>query len=205
MSISEQIKSFLLTKKRQLLLAILVISLLVSIFGTLIFPSWRTGFLGIGLPAPMKTFTGRYVNFSIDYPQSWVAHETPHGIHGDQEVIAEILVPGRSWPSVVIAHQTVLEEDIYQIATWGDTRAKKHSNYVATTLEPLNAPNFDGLLREYSWESSSPVFGVSNVQCKDWYVLSTTSGYALSFCAEKKDWHQVDQVFQQMLMSFSTH
>lgn len=81
------------------LILIFVVSLVIMFFSQ----KSRTGPFGIGLPAETQIFVARQGGFSIKYPQSWVAFETPQGSHGDEDVIAVILVPGRSFPQVYIA------------------------------------------------------------------------------------------------------
>jgi hypothetical protein len=179
------------------LILIFVISLVIILF----FPESRTGPLGLGLPAETRVFMAKQGGFSITYPQSWVTFETPQGSHGDEDVIAVILVPGRSFPQVYIARHFFSEGNISQVTAWGKIRARKRSGYVEVSVSDLSTPHLQGVIREYLWYESTP-FSHIEIRCKDWYVLKHNMGYDLSFCAESKDWQQFDGVVNEMVKSF---
>lgn len=176
--------------------------LLVSALLILLNPSMRTGPFGIGLPAPMTKFKGEYINISMNYPNSWVANETPQGDHGDDEILAGFFVPGRGFPHVLIASREFSENKIDQVVLWGEKRARiKYPNYTQLELNTFSAKHNDGWYRKYSGLSESLIFGSSVVICCDYYLLSDTIGYSISFCSMKEDWPQVEKIAQEMMDS----
>jgi hypothetical protein len=179
------------------LISIVVISLVIMVFSQ----ESMTGPFGLGLPAKTRVFLANREGFSIQYPQSWAAFETPQGSHGDEEVIAVILVPGRSFPQVYIARHFSPVSDISQVIAWGEIRARTRNGYLAVSVTNFNTPYLQGIMREYLWYDIT-LFGQLEIRCKDWYSLKGNGGYDLSFCAESKDWQQFDAVLGEMVKSF---
>lgn len=190
-------------KIRKFILLILIAICVLSTLAIIFLPSRRTGPFGIGLPSPMSQYTSLNNNFSIEYPNSWTIGETPQGSHGDKEIIAAILVPGRSFPQVYIARKSFLENDINQVALWGQSRAENRCECTPTSFEYFDTPYFHGVTQEYSWKTTNIFNITSTINCRDWYVQYNTEGYALSFCAYQQHWAQVDDVFKEMMNSFS--
>jgi hypothetical protein len=151
----------------------------------------------------MQTYVSQREHFSISVPESWGVAETPHGNHGDKEVIAVIGVPGRSSPHGSLARKAFAQADIGAVAAWGESRVQTEEVYVEISLEPIRIAGLEGLQREYSWKSYSRLLGLATWRCQDTYVLHGTSGYALSLCADERHWPQVEPVFRQMIESFS--
>jgi len=198
----EIFKQWTLSKK---IMAILVFIFLCTPVQLIIFPSKRTGPFGIGLPSSMKTFMGKNVNFSIDYPSSWGAHELPQGSHGDNEVFALIINSGNTMPSVWFAKRNFQDGDINQISKWGESRIlNDRSMYESISLSNVHTAKFDGLVRQYSWKEET-FLGTIYIECEDLYVLENEIGYAISFCSKDKDWKETEPVFQQMIDSFDLH
>jgi len=143
--------------------------------------------------------------FSIKYPRSWQADETPQGNHGDLEVISVISRIGRSFPTAAIARRQFVGDDINQVAEWGETRVKEHNPYAIYKFiakKPLNTDNYDGLSREYYLEETTLIGQVIR-HCQDWYLIEKKIGYSLSFCVDDKDWPQAERIFQEMIQSFT--
>jgi len=159
---------------------------------------------GTGLPSSMATLVGHSTHFSIDYPASWSAFETPQGNHGDDEEFATIVAPGPTFPQAILARKSFSEGDIIQTANWGQTRVEQHPGYVTTALQLLDTARYGGLLREYHWISPATVLqGTQDIHCEDWYAFTAHVGYDLAFCAYNTDWPQVSPIFRQMIESFS--
>ena len=198
MKLWETFKQWSLKKK---VIVILVIVFLLS-FTQFIFPSNRRGLFGTGLPSPMESFVGNNVHLSIDYPSSWVASELPQGSHGDKEVFALIINPGNWMPSVWFARHDFQNNDLNQVAEWGESRIlSQRSMYESISLTRIHTSSIDGLIRQYTWESESPL-GKTRVRCEDLYIFENGTGYALSFCTEEKDWDDTEAYFQKMIESF---
>jgi hypothetical protein len=191
-----------LRKTRTIILLLLLALCLLPLLQILLFPSRRTGPFGIGLPSPMEQYSNQESGFSIVYPKSWVFNETPDGAHGDNEVIAVILVPGRSFPQVLIAHKSFPDKDLNQVAQWGQSRAKDKCECILNPLGKLETSNFRGIAQEYSWQVRTMI-STTTIFCQDLYVLYNTDGYALSFCASQSYWPRVADVFNEMMNSFS--
>jgi hypothetical protein len=106
-------------------------------------------------------------------------------------------------PSIWFARHDFPDDDLNQVAIWGEGQVlSKRNDYVSISLTNLKIPEFDGLLRQYTWTSESSVLGKTDVRCEDLNVLKNRAGYTLSFCSEDKDWQNVQAVFQQMMDSF---
>jgi len=167
----------------------------------LISPRARTGPFGIGLPSGYEVFTSKLGKFTMKYPASWVAVETPQGSHGDGEIIAAILVPGRSFPQVYIARRFLANSDIDNIVAWGKGRAMIRNGYYEISSLEIKTPYVGGMLHEFSWQDPS-FFGQVDLQCKDYYLPRGDTGYAISFCAETKQWEVIENVVSEMINSF---
>jgi hypothetical protein len=180
----------------------LVLALIITVAILIAVPSVRTGPLGIGLPAPMENFQGKLFPFSIDYPRSWVAGETPGGNRGDEEVVATILVPGRSFPHVYIVTKRFSKEDLEQVVNWGETRAKRYDDFQQIELGEFSNLRYQGQYRKYLRVIKS-LNKTHFILCNDYYfLLEDNTGIILTFCADQSDWPQVGSVFQEMVESF---
>jgi hypothetical protein len=175
--------------------------LLISILIFLIFPSKRTGPLGIGLPSPMENYVSKKGQFEIEHPISWIVSETPNGSHGDLDIIAEITVPGRSFPHVTISMHSFRAGDISNVVDWGISRAENKDSYKLMSLEAFNSEKYDGFLHVYNWASET-ILGSDEIDCKDWYIIKGEIGYSLSFCSQPQQKGLVEEVFQVMIKSF---
>lgn len=185
---------------------VLMIGVLISIIWIFIFPGARVGPFGIGLPAPMQYFKGKYQGFEIQVPESWVISETPQGNHGDNDIFAVIAVPGRGYPFVSMASKEFTENDLNQVAAWGEIRIlEKSSNYQQLRLDGFHTDYLEGLLHEYQKFGVEGMPGKVTIQCLDFYYLKNQMGYSISFCAEQSDWDDVKPVFQQMIESLITY
>jgi len=187
--------------RRQIVILTLILLLILSLLIILAFPEKQTGPFGIGLPSDFKVFTSKSGGFIIKYPESWVAAETPQGSHGDKEVLAVILVPGRSFPQVDFAYKQFDVNDMDTVVKWGRGRAIALSNYSEISVSAIAAPNVEGIIREYTWHESS-LLGDVNLQCKDLYLLRDNTGFAISFCAEDKQWQLFENAVVEMINSF---
>lgn len=192
-----------LNRIKKAALGILVVACLLTIYQILINPKNRTGFWGIGLPAQMANYEGEQSSFYISYPESWVITELPNGNHGDMDVIATILVPGRSWPQINIRRISLPEGDVEELATYGEYKISKEKKITQTTIDKFKTINIDGLVHDYSWQTSSLLFGAVSIRCKDYHTIQKSNGYTLSFCAEKGQWPEVENTFNQIIESFA--
>lgn len=192
-----------LNRIKKAALGILVLACLLSIYQIFINPKNRTGFLGIGLPAQMAYYKGEHSSFSVSYPESWVITETPNGNHGDKDVIATILVPGRSWPQIKIERITLSGGDVEELATYEENKVSKEKTISQTTMDRFNTTDIDGLVFDYSWQTSSLFFGSVSIRCKDYYTIQESYGYTLSFCAEIGQWSEVENTYNQIIESFA--
>ena len=170
---------------KRVALLIFVFGLLVSILRFILVPGVRTGPFGFGIPAQMTTYEGKLFPFSFQYPESWVVSETPEGNHGDLDIITTILVPGRSWPKVVIEKIDLTHEDVEGPANYEEGKIKKGKNIVQITLDQFKTTNLNGLIREYTWRTNSWIIENLVVRCNDYYVKQNSLGYTISFCAEQ--------------------
>jgi hypothetical protein len=181
---------------------LIMVITLISIIRPLFLPSLRFGPFGIGLPAPLKTYTGKYFSFSIKYPSNWIIFETPNGNHGDHEVIATVQVPGRSWPFLAIASRRFIDGNINQVSNWGYQRINNLTDLREVSLAPFTTTYYHGFVRDYLWTDNDPLFGQINVESKDYYILDDNKGYILSFSSEQEKWGDVDAIFLEMVNSF---
>ena len=183
-------------------LAIIVpISCLIQAVGLILFPSRRTGPFGDDLPARMIAFDDQALGFSIDYPESWKAFPTLPGNHGDKEVILPILVPGRSFPQVIVARTNRVHGDINEVSRWGESRLADLSGFNRIGTETMKTEGLESELLSYSYQTYSPLTGEITIQCLDLYTSGSEFGYAFSFCNDQEKWSRTEQVFRNMIES----
>ena len=184
----------------QALLVLMGILTLVSILVLIIFPATRKGPLGFGPPAPMVTFQAKDRNFSISYPENWSAFDTPQGSHGDNEIVAVILIAGQMGSNVTIARRSFPNGDISDVVAWGESRAAIQTNYTSISFSPLTDNELGGVVHEYTGLGSS-LYNITR-RCQDVYVFAKNTGYDLSFCLDEQDWESLEKIFIQMRQSF---
>lgn len=129
---------------------------------------------GIGSLTNMKTFGDERMGFSIKYPEEWNAFSTPQGSHGDQDVIAVILAPGKSFPQVYIARGIFGSEEIAGVEAWGASRAKKRSSSIEISNVEKSPGNVEETTREYSWQEET-YLGPAYIRCEDLYRYGAMS------------------------------
>src|SRR6266508_5202403 len=199
MNLLQRIKSM---KKHHVILLVATAWVLMSVLILLINPAARKGPLSFGPPAPMKSFQAKNGSYSISYPANWVVGETPQGSHGDDEVVAVILVSGRQSANIAIARRTFPNANTNDVVTWGQARATRNTGYAPVSSEPWSNGKLKGLIHEYTWSSSSS-YEIITRYCQDVYVLSNNIGYTLSFCSQEQDWLSLKCYFFEMRDSFS--
>jgi hypothetical protein len=167
-------------------------------------PANRTGFFGIGLPAPMERFSIKDGGISLLKPTSWVGFETQQGNHGDKEVIAIISVPGRSVPLMILYEKTGLTENIKDAIVWSMQRIRNRGGYnFSHTLQDFSSARYDMKLIPYSIRTQR-IFAFTKpdrIDCKDYIIYKDNSGYLISFCANERDWPTVGPYFDEMIYS----
>ena len=151
----------------------------------------------------MINYDKKQSSFSLSYPESWIVSETPNGNHGDQDVIATILVPGRSWPKIVIEKVVLPQGGLEGLAKYEEDKIHKEQIISQMTMDRFKTPNLDGLMRDYMWQTSSWWFRSIIIRCEDYYTIQDNYGYTLSFCAEKVQWAEVEKTFNEIIESFS--
>lgn len=157
----------------------------------------------------MISFQASNLPFVIDYPESWIAVETPGGNRGDAEIVATISIPGRPLPFISIASQRFVNGTIEQVVDWGTQRAKtivvrnKGSDFTEiNTGEIYTSTGMRGQYRIYSWKVHT-IIKEYIYQCEDNYFIQKNTGLAIRQCSEQKDWATVQKVFQDMVKSFN--
>jgi len=183
-----------------LYIAILLLTLASAIL-LIIWPKARTGPLGIGLPAKMKVFTSKTFGISIQYPESWVAFETPTGNHDDREVIAWISVPGRTWPFLSVAKHDFEDGDLDQVIQWGLKRIDRAGGTQSSGISSIKTSTLSGKYSNYSYESFSNLFGKRSIICQSFFFLENRKGYMISFCAESDIWKELIDTEKAMIDS----
>ena len=162
-------------------------------------------FTNTGLPSPMVTFESQNFHISIDHPKTWAVFELLQGNHGDMEAILHIgfATPAGS-PRLLIAERTFAQPDLEEIARWGEMRLRNESiNNEILVLGPITVPSNQALQRQY-FRNDKSWFGMNTdkFKCMDWYTMSGSTGYDLSFCTYEKYWPVYESVFLQMANSF---
>jgi hypothetical protein len=163
----------------------------------------NSGFFGLGLPSPMTQYTLIKQGLALEFPDSWGIHLTPQGNHGDEAVIALILVPDHSFPNIIIAENSPYS-NILSVAQWGEIRSQARAQSLSLiktiSLSTYNAQFFPAMLYEYIFEAKT-LFGTIDIHCLDYYILYSGTGYAFSFCAYQKNWSEVLGTFNKMIQS----
>lgn len=135
---------------------------------------------------------------SIEYPDLWVAHETPQGNHGDNAAIAGISFPSgfNFAPFIQIAKKWEITENLNNIADWGQLRALQ-LGYKSFSLNPIEIDGNQGLIRDYRYRGRT-YFGTYTMACQDLYLWEAGVGYAFTFCADKDEFEHFKPMFQKM-------
>lgn len=186
-----------------LLIIVLVINLVRLVFS----PSLRSRLWETGLPANMKTFLSREQDFSILYPETWAMSEKKVTDSQDSYNITEFLAPGPTFPKVIIAALPVEAGDNeYRIAENRDQKLKQIYStdvYIPVSISDFQTQKRGGLLREYQLRFDT-LLGLKIILCEDYYFKENGQGYSITFCAEDKYWHQLEETYQLMFSSFYT-
>ena len=191
-----------LTKWQRIFLVVIFWQI-VSALMFLMYPAFRRGPMGFGPPADMTIFRASDGSFSISYPENWTVFETPDGNHGDDEVIAHILVAGHQMANVTIARRSFPRGDLGQVVAWGQLRAARLADYKSISLNPVTINGHDDYLREYSW-SHLMIWGDKEFShCQDEYIFDHDTGYSLSFCSSEADSAVLQSYYAKMQQSFS--
>ena len=170
----------------------------------LVFPSMRRGIYGIGLPSLMTQYTNDQDTFTFIYPENWELIEMKDGDPHDKERIMFIFVAGRRFPSINIAKKSTPTSAADEVAEWGKERASRHSGFLPGKMYGYTTKEHQGQIFEYMWKDDFWKFlSQKNIRCRDWYVLQGTEAYALSLCSEEKMWPEVEDIFMQIINSFS--
>jgi hypothetical protein len=188
---------------RMLIVVVLMSSCIFSITRSLVNFQSQTGFINIGIPSPLKEFNATQAGFSILYPSAWSPGETPHGDHGDLEVIAGIFPPGRSYPRLIVSWKSFLPLNTQDVVKWGIERAKKQEKFMPNASIDFPALDVKGLIYKYSYSKAQIIIGSSSIHCIDLFTWKEDLGYALDFCADSRDWSRVQPVFIEMIKSFT--
>jgi len=187
--------------RNQLIMLIAILWIASSVIIWLVFPTARKGPLGFGPPAEMTTFQAKDGKYTISYPANWSAFDL-EGSHGDHEVIATILVAGKSLANVTIARKSFPNGTVNDVSDWGKSRATQHDDYLVVSFLPLNDSDLNGFTHTYKW--SSPTLNNKVIRyCQDNYILADDFGYDLSFCSKEKDWSFLESTYLEMMQSFS--
>ena len=185
---------------------VLLLAGLMTVASTVVWsmnPASRKGPFGFGDPAPMVKHQMRDGSFSILYPENWSVFETPGGSHGDEEIVATVVVAGKFSGYVNIARQSFPQVAKDKYLEWGESRASENQNYKSVSVTELSNLNVSGFVHEYVW--SSPDFGGKMIgnRCQDIYTFTSDFAYDLSFCALEKDWLSLKEYFSDMQRSFT--
>ena len=153
------------------------------------------------LPSPMVTHEGKYFPFVIQYPERWSFFETPKGDHGDKEVIAAINV---LVPTVVISRKTMESPSIDSAVAWGMERAGRCENFLVTSQQAYQTAFTTGVQLNYTCSRYISAFSQEKgtCPCRDYYTISESYAYQLTFCATEAQWTEVEEVFDTMIESF---
>ncbi len=200
------LQKFRLSNKKRIVFVFLASLLLIIALGLYLSLQVETGSFGINamaFPTSMPIFKSESAHFTMQYPSNWTAIETPQGDHGDLNVVAVILPPGRSFPQMVVASRPISDGDIGEVVSWGTMRASKKPKYNSGIVTSLNTTHFRGFTHDYTWLNQT-FFGTETIYCQDFYVLDGDVGYVLSSCAQSRDWPNFRKLFYDMIQSFST-
>lgn len=185
-------------KKNILGLGIIAIIVILSLIKLIINPK---PFDPLKLPSPMVTYEGNHVPFVLQYPERWSLSETPKGNHGDKEVIAVINV---LVPTVVISRKTMESPNIDSAVAWGMERASRCENFLVTSQQGYETAFTTGVQLNYTCSLYISAFSQEKetCPCRDYYTISETYAYQLTFCATEAQWIEVEEVFDTMIESF---
>jgi len=152
-----------------------------------------------GLPAKTAIFNSQIGDFSIQYPVTWTAGDTPTGARGDHEVIA-VISNVVSSPIIEISRISSGTNELGQVTKWGKSKAEEKMGYKLVSLQSYATKNYSGILHEYNRDALS-LMGNISFHCIDWFITKNGMGYDFSFCIYQKNWEDGKPVFYQMIDS----
>jgi hypothetical protein len=184
-----------------LFIAFCIISLLSCLISILPSPE-RATILGFGIDAPMTQFVFEQDKFTINYPKSWNLHLTPDGNHGDNDVIALILVPLHSLPKITFFRKVFANDDLSNVINWREERLKDSNGYKFIAQSSFSFGNSPGENIEYTRNSKS-LLGDAIIRCKDVIFSQNSVGHIISFCAYASDWEKLENTFNRVIFSIN--
>ena len=189
------------TNKYLIISSILIVTCAVFIFG---YKQYRFIELVrfnkiVGLPAKMALFNSQIGHFSILYPVTWDAGDTPTGAKGDHKVVAAITNFVLS-PYIEVSQMQFGSNDINNVISWGQSRANENRGYKKISMQPYATKNNFGAMLEYLRDAKN-VWGDMTYHCIDWFISNNNNGYDFSFCINQKNWTDGKPIFYQMIDS----
>ncbi len=158
---------------------------------------------GNDLNSKLSDFNSETGNFSIKYPNSFSAGDTPRGNHGDLDVVSVITKTFGS-ANIVISKKTFSDGQIAEVQNWGQNRAQSQDDFQAIEVKSYNTEKYEGVLNEYL-SSMKNMWGTQKLHCYDWYYFSEKLkfGYDFSFCSLQPFWGNAKNVFLKMIDSIT--
>jgi hypothetical protein len=157
----------------------------------------------------MQHFDMANIPFTIDYPDKWIAVNNIQGNHGDTEVIASVVLPGRSYPQMYIATRAFPDANFDEVIAWGEQRSRQKENLPSTDSfhdaelrKGLTQQGYAYVCKDISYREISLLKNYQII-CREFIFLFNDQGLHVSACAEQKDWPVVEPIFIQMLDSLA--
>ena len=201
----------LINKILRCALIVILLAVFILLVGRVVAePCVSTELFGLGLDSPMALYTSEPGYFIIEYPESWIAHSTPGGYRGDDEVVATFRKLPHTWPRLYIIVSDFPDGTLDQVIFWRSGRQSKdlvsqgYHRSVISSYDPFQTSHVNGTVHLYSYKIRSMLCGSPTIRCLDYYIYENGRGFELSFCAELlEQWPEVEETFQRMLESFT--
>lgn len=156
---------------------------------------------GIGLPSTIKKIDSK-MGFSIQYPSSWVFLETMQGSHGDEDVIAFISDPPRTYPQITIYRNKSEGISLSELVNWGEEKlSNRNISIVEKTIDNSIIEN-NSVVYRYKYHRTT-YWGSENIICLDLYTIRAQLGYSILSCSLEKDWALAESYFVVINTSFA--
>jgi hypothetical protein len=154
-----------------------------------------------GLPARMTLFNSQIGQFSILYPMTWTARDTPNGTRGDRgDNVIAVITNAFASPIIEISHPMSAIYELDEVVQWGQSRVEQKMGYKMVSIQPFAIQNYSGFMLEYLRDGLS-WGGNIKIHCIDWFILNNNLGYDFSFCINQKNWEEGKPIFYQMIDS----
>jgi len=189
-------------KKKQTSLIFVLISSVIILLLLLIYKiQYRIEPEGIKIGS-FNVFDSYSGNFFVNYPENWLAVDTPGGNKGDSYITTLIMYyDSNNYVYIEVARNIFSNNNLDGVKKWGIEREDGRF-YNEIQCNNLTISGNVGIICEYTISSRSVIKNTMN-HCINWYTINNQDGYIFRFCSNEKSWEYVEQTFYDILYSIN--